>query len=1042
MLALRRIAVVLSWLVLLPASAYAQATLAGTVRDASGGVLPGVTVEASSPALLEKARSAFTDGTGQYRLPSLPPGVYSVTFTLQGFTTFKRDEVEVGGVGVVTINAELRVGAVAETITVTGETPVVDIQSTTRQEVLNADTVASIPVSRGYNAILAAIPSVTGGSQQVDLAPTMRIFTSHGGRGNEGHVQADGLDVGAAFNGGGVSGYIMDTTNAAELQFTTSGGLGDVQTGGINLNIIPKTGGNTFRGQLFGSSAGQWSQGENLDEDLETKGVLDPAALFYTYDVSGSVGGPIKRDKIWFYGTIRAFGSANAIPGAYGNANAGDPTKWTYVQDRGISVRTANGRKIYAGRITAQVTPKNKIGFYWDYQKNCDQSAYVQDQGCRGAGEDWIATGGFGAFQSPEAFSTYADTNGQVKQLTWTSTMSSKLLFEAGFSSYTSRWGWMKPPYGSGPDLTTFTPVTAVIPTFVIFRGNDNFFNNFQSPNVWRASASYVTGAHSMKFGYQGAYLIEEIQDFSNSTGFTYTTLFAPTPSSFTMRIAPWQMSNRTSYAAFYAQDQWTLGKLTLQGALRYDKAWSWFPTEHNGAPNPGPFNPQPITFQGQDMVSSYHDITPRVGVAYDLFGNGKTSLKFNIGRYLQNANNQENYTIANPALDGRNGRRGPTYQTTVTRNWFDADGDYVIDGDVNNPNPNGEILSGSGNFNNPNATTQVDPGVLSGWGVRPADWQIGASVQHEIAPRTSLEVGYYRRWFQNFFVYDNVLLDAGDFDQVTITAPTHPDLTTSGQPVTFLALRPGNSYTVQNRYRQEGVDGFPKRDVYWHGVDVTVNARLRNGLVFQGGTSTGRGVLDACDLAAALPEFYNPILTNPAALGGPNSSPWQQVGACKQAENWLTQFRGLASYTIPKIDVLLSGVIRMTPNATTGPTDTTVGTNGTSLSAQYTVTGAAFQTAAGRPLVGSTSTTVNLLVPGTQYGERINQVDLRVAKVLRLGRTQTNVGFDLYNLFNSNAILVYQTNFGVDGSQWLWPTGGNSVLNPRFIRFNVTVDF
>ena len=132
------------------------------------------------------------------------------------------------------------------------------------------------------------------------------------------------------------------------------------------------------------------------------------------------------------------------------------------------------------------------------------------------------------------------------------------------------------------------------------------------------------------------------------------------------MRIAPWQQSNRTQYHAFYAQDQWTLGRMTLQGALRYDRAWSWFPAEHNGAPQASRWNAAPITFPKTDGVTGYNDITPRGGFAYDVFGNGKTSLKVNVGKYLQSANNQENYTISNPALDGRNGRRGPNFQTTA----------------------------------------------------------------------------------------------------------------------------------------------------------------------------------------------------------------------------------------------------------------------------------------------------------------------------------------------------------------------------------------
>src|SRR5688572_29397832 len=260
----------LACIALVPALAHAQSSVAGTIRDASGAVLPGVTVEAASPVLIEKVRSNVSDGSGQYRITELPPGTYTITFTLPGFTTVKREAVELTGVGVTTINTDMRVGALQETITVTGETPIVDVQSTRRGQVITDDVLAALPATRGYNALIFLVPSVTGGSNQIDLMPAMRIFTSHGGRGNEGRVQVDGLNIGAAFNGGGASGYIIDTSNSQEMQLTLSGGLGESEVGGTLVNFIPKTGGNGFSGQGFFSTAGEWSQGNNIDEHLRS----------------------------------------------------------------------------------------------------------------------------------------------------------------------------------------------------------------------------------------------------------------------------------------------------------------------------------------------------------------------------------------------------------------------------------------------------------------------------------------------------------------------------------------------------------------------------------------------------------------------------------------------------------------------------------------------------------------------------------------------------------------------------------------------------
>ena len=1028
--------------VLLPAAARAQSSVAGVIRDASGAVLPGVTVEASSPVLIEKVRTAISDSTGQYRISELPPGVYTLRFSLAGFNVTERTGVELRGGGVVTVNADMRVGGVQETVTVTGESPVVDIRSTKRETVLDDDVLRSIPSSRGYNALLTAVPSVTGGSQNIDLNPTMRIFTSHGGRGNEGRVQVDGLNVGAAFNGGGVSGYTMDTGNAAEMTFTLSGGLGEAETGGMNVNIVPKSGGNTFKGTAFISAAGKWSQGSNLDDRLRSFNITNPADLYKVWDASGSFGGPIKRDRLWFLGNYRDFGSHQAAPGVFGNKNAGlplsDPLAFTYARDESVAGRNVTSKTIASLRLTSQITPKNKVSFYVDQQWNCNQTPYAKDVAstCRQRGDDWVGSG-FG-FQSAEAASFYQDSYERVYQFTWTAPVTSRLLLEAGESTYISRWGWMLPP-----GAITDRPQVQLLAPFIQYNSVDNYFNNYQSPNVWRAAASYITGAHSMKFGYQGAHLIEETKDYANDTGLTYTGIniggrFSPT--SLTMRIAPTEMSNRTRYAALYAQDQWTLGRFTLQGAIRYDRAWSYYPSAHNGAPQAGPFNPQPITFPGATMVNAYNDISTRYGLAWDMFGDGKTSLRVNLGKYLQSANNQENYTIANPALDGRNGRRGPTFHTTTTRQWGDADLDYVPDCNLMNPAQNLECGPWSDqSFGNPAANTVINPDVLHGWGVRPYDWQFGISVQREVIPRVSVEVGYHRRWFGNFFYTDNLAVGPEDFASATFTAPLHPDLPGGGgYPVTFFDVNPTkfgvNRFADGSSalYYTSGSD-YGHESAYWHGFDITGNVRMANGLTFQGGTSTGRGVRDQCEIWAALPELFAPF-----------TGTIQQQAACKRVEKWLTQFRGLATYTIPKIDVLVSAVLQFKPNASTGPTDTTVASNGTSLSANYTLTNAVAAPLLARSLAGTTgaptqSRTIDILLPGQLYAERINQVDMRLAKVLRLNGRRLDVGFDFYNIFNANPGLAFQNGFGVDGTGWLAPS---QVLNPRFVRFNATLDF
>ena len=1080
----------LACLVLLPALAHAQTTLSGTVHDTSGGVLPGVTVEASSPALIEKVRTTVTDSTGQYRIIDLRPGTYQLTFTLTGFSTTRRADVAVSGVGVVTIDVRLSVGA-QETVTVTGETPVVDTQSTRRQAVLDNDVIQALPAARGYGALLNAVPALQGGYQDSQITPAMTFFNTYGGRPNEGRVQLDGINVGSAFNGGGVSGFAYDTPNAAEIQVTLSGGLGEAEVSSANVNIIPRTGGNDFSGSAFFSTAGSWSQGENLDAELESFGITEPADLVKAWDVNGAFGGPIKRDRLWFFGNVRNYGQHVEVPGVFANGNAGTDS-FVYSPNQSIRARTATAQAIYSLRLTGQASQKDKLGFYIDQQYVCTGSALMTDaDSCRPAGSDWVANGTANA--SPESTTNYVDNARQrILQATWTRPHTSRLLLEAGYSSYLSRWGWMETP-GSRTDLTPLIQQSAractaiapcpdgrssgtLVPTAnFTYRGLDNFFDNKQNPHNWRANASYVTGAHNMKFGYQGNYYIEETHDFANDTQLVYTindtarTALNPNGTvSVAYRIAPWQTSSRTQSHAFFAQDQWTINRVTVQGAVRYDRAWSWFPSEHNGAPDPSRFNAAPITFAETKGVQGWNDITTRWGAAWDVFGDGKTAVKGNIGKYLQAAVNQTQYTINNPALDGRNGRGGPRFQSSTNRSWNDANGNFLVDCDLSNqtgqnlptiggvPNPafNPALdtcgQSANLNFGDLNNPLTVNPDVLSsGWNKRPYDWHLGLSVQQEVAPRISVEFSYNRRWYGNFFVTDNLATAASDYDFFTITAPTHPELPGGGgYPVEYFnvnsaafARPPQNFYTFASDYGNW--------EQYWHGFDVTGTARLRNGLTLQGGTNTGRGVRNTCEVAEQVPEAVLAI-----TLFGTTIQP---ANSCDVSEPWITTVRGLATYTIPKVDVLVSAIVRFQTTATgffTGG-DASPASNGTSLAANYPLRNSceapAPPCAPGTPSVQASlgrlpsgglaggNYNVNLISNGELYQEQLRTLDMRFAKVLRFWGTKSDVGIDLYNVFNSNTGTAFNPNFGTDGALWLRPT---TIQQARFLRFNVTFNF
>ena len=321
-----------------PAVVWAQASVTGTVRDTSGAVLPGVTVEGSSSALIEKTRAAVTDGSGQFRITGLPSGTYRVSFSLPGFATVQRDGVELAGNFTATINVEMRVGGLEETITITGEAPIVNVQSTVRQDVLKGDLITDLPAARNVQNLAILIPgmAVTGTLDVGGLRGGAEVtnFSAHGGRADDGRLLVDGMNVGgptggasANSGGGGTSYFQADVGNAQELAVTTSGGLGEAESGGPVINVVPKSGGNRPSGSFFVNYANDSFQGSNITDELralERVGVR-PATedLMSTRDTTFSFGGPLKRDKVWYFASARSKVTEKQTPVMYYNANSG-----------------------------------------------------------------------------------------------------------------------------------------------------------------------------------------------------------------------------------------------------------------------------------------------------------------------------------------------------------------------------------------------------------------------------------------------------------------------------------------------------------------------------------------------------------------------------------------------------------------------------------------------------------------------------------------------------------------------------------------------
>ena len=1000
---------VLSSILMLPALASAQASITGVVQDPSGGVLPGVTVEASSPALIEKVRTAVTDGNGRFQIVDLRPGPYRVTFSLTGFSTVVRDGIELTGSSVARIDAELRVGTVQESVTVTGEAPTVDVQTVRRQQVLSAEMIDALPTARNYVTLARLIPGTVGGGNDVggsELQGTGGSVSIHGSRIVDQRVTLNGISTMTLQAGGNVGGQIPDVGSAQEITVDSSGLSAEMATGGIRINFVPRDGGNTFANSTFFTFSNGGMQGSNFTQRLKDAGLGTPNAVKHNYDLNESFGGPLRRDRVWFWFSTR-YNEVENYAAVFVNKNAFDATKWLYEPDtsqRGINKGRSFNNSL---RMTWQASPRNKIAGTYKVDNWCQCPNFIS------------------ATRAPEASFDRRFPRLRQEHIEWTSPATNRLLFEAVALHLYERWGNMQlQQRGSLEDSTAASALPQLISvqeqsTGLVYRmggigqtPSTLGFNNTLVPNFsYRAAMSYVTGTHNFKVGFNRThgYLEQETYNYQpyqyrfNNGVPNQVTLFA-TP--FTAR------SNQDNDLGLFGQDQWSMNRMTLNLALRYDYFATSFPEQHVG---PGPLVPtRNLTFPAQKNLA-WHDLTYRTGFAYDLRGDGKTAIKVTFNKYLLG---QTLNTL------GSNPNPVNTLVNSATRSWTD-NGNFVPDCDLLNPIANGECGPTSpGTFGSTRPAEQYDPDLLRGFGHRMTNWEFSAGIQHELRRGIAVDVAYFRRIWGNFQVTDNLALGPEDFTPFSLTVPADPRLPgNGGYSVTGLYNVKPEKFGLQQNFNTLS-DKYGKQIEHWDGVDVNVTTRLPNGLMFQGGLSSGRTLEDNCEIVAKLPEMLDiasRAATDPFGAAPAMTRPGQY---CHRQTPMLTQFKLYGVYTIPKVDLELAGTLRSTP--------------GNEINAAFVATNPylAASSTLGRALSGSApNMTIGLLQPNTEFLERRNELDLRFGKVLRAGKSRSVVSLDIYNALNTDALINVNQSFAV----WMRPT---EILNARLAKVSIRFDF
>ena len=979
----------LAFVLLVPVVASAQSAISGIVRDTSGAVLPGVTVEASSSVLIEKTRSVVTDGEGRYTITDLRPGAYTVVFTLTGFNTFRRDGLDLPANFTMTINADLRVGALEESITVTGDAPIVDVQSTQRTHVLNRDLLDALPTARNYSGLAALMPGVkmsntdVGGNQQMEQI-YMRV---HGSRQTDTTVQVDGMQLNSLMSDGQVQAYFSDAANA-EVTYQTSGVGAEVSGGGLRINMIPKEGGNRTSGALFAGGTHRSWQADNT-EDLRSRGVTSGDTVDHTSDYNFAIGGPIMQDKLWYFTTVRRIATNEVVAqNFYRDGAQGIEDQWIYN---------------ILGRLTYQATSNTKVTAYFD--------RYPKFKGHE-----------MGAFTDPDTAARRREWKNALYYTTQakaTTTVSSRLLIEGGYSSNVEYFtGKYQPGVEKGRGSAEWFTQTGheELTTYGTHPTDYRYWNGLNTPSngtdprkhVLSGTMSYVTGTHSVKTGVQwgfGPYTTrgdlngDLIQLYRNGRADSVRVYNTP-------REAKEYLN---ADLGIFAQDSWRIERLTINYGVRLE----YFNGEISNQAAPAGRFIGARSFEKISCMPCWTDWTPRFGVAYDLFGNARTALKASVNKYM-----------AGQTL-GFAQRYNPFSTQSDVRSWADLNGDDVAQ--------DNEIAAVGNNlrFGQPVLTRRPGDDFR-----REYDWEYSAGIQHELMRGVSVTAAWYHRDSYNMTQSVNGPFTPADYAVVNVVSPI------DGTLIPAYNLNSAKQGQV-DRVDVNATDANLRSFTYT-GLEFGAAARMGRATLF-GGWTIDKTTIDHCD---ELENWGNLSGVYYDASGNNSLQPKSDYAFCNQSQQglpFLHEFKLSGSYQLPW-EIQVNAALQ----SYSGPQLATRWNIGRTTRYSSNCLAPCVPGALVIPNMTPANYILDLVAPGTQYYDRLNQLDLGFRKIFHIGRYQFSGQADFFNFLNAGYVKSQVVNYdfsnaaNVDAIRTIGPEFGTvtATLQPRTMRLAMQMRF